>query len=67
MNTANQAQSDAQVAAYYAGRQSIADNGKAMWACDYTVPEMINAFARGQRDMRAELRLGADPSIEERS
>lgn len=50
--------------AYYAGRNSIDDNGKAFFgisSCpELSTEELKNSFRQGQRDMRGELRLSAD-------
>lgn len=48
---------------YYEGRQSIDDDGRALWACDRTLQDEIDAFRRGQRDMRVELRFAASEEI----
>ena len=57
------------VQAYYWGRNSIDDNGKALYGIS-ACPELNTAglkasFREGQRDMRGELRLSADTEWDE--
>jgi hypothetical protein len=51
---------EAEVNAYYAGRNSIDDDGRCMHTCSETKQNLIEAWRRGVRNVRSELRLNAD-------
>lgn len=46
--------------AYYAGRNSIDDDGSEYGKCGFTDPALVASYKRGQRSIRSELRLNAD-------
>lgn len=55
----------AETVAYYNGRSSIGDCGEVYWKCGFTDPALIEAFNRGVRHIRSEIRLSADTEWDE--
>jgi hypothetical protein len=51
--------------AYYAGRNSIDDDGREYGQCEFTDAALVASYKRGQRSIRSELRLNADTEWDE--
>lgn len=49
-----------EIDAYWAGRNAIDDDGSLIYECPLTSQNLIDAWRRGVRDIRSELRLNAD-------